>query len=130
MQPLTEYITESLNQGFVIIKPGFLEHEDEIREEMVKRGLFINSTCRKHLTLDEAKTLYSLHKDKDFYDDLCEYMSSGESIAFITRGQHTTKNTIKIKDMMRGKYGEGEMRNVMHSSDSLKNAVVETSVYF
>ena len=134
MISLYEYITESLNDKiFVIIKPGFLNLSDEILEKFTSNGYELYQMKTKKLLLSEAKELYSIHKEEDFYDDLCKYMSSDLSTAIIFKNSNSKnifEDTKKIKDSIREQYGESDMRNVIHSSDSLSHMINEQSIYF
>lgn len=134
MISLYEYITESLNDKiFVIIKPGFLNLSDKILEKFTLNGYELYQMKTKKLLLSEAKELYSIHKEEDFYDDLCKYMSSDLSTAIIFKNSNSKnifEDTKKIKDSIREQYGESDMRNVIHSSDSLSHMINEQSIYF
>lgn len=134
MISLHEYITESLNDKiFVIIKPGFLNLSDKILEKFTSNGYELHQMKTKKLLLSEAKELYSIHKEEDFYEDLCKYMSSDLSTAIIFKNSNSKnifEDTKKIKDSIRKQYGESDMRNVIHSSDSLSHMIDEQSIYF
>jgi nucleoside diphosphate kinase len=84
------------------------------------------------LLYDEAKSLYLVHKDEDFYEDLCKYMSSDLSTALILykKSDNIFKDFEKLKDKIREEYGESDMRNVIHSSDSYKSFTHESQIYF
>ena len=134
MISLYEYITESLNDKiFVIIKPGFLNLSDKILEKFTSNGYELYQMKTKKLLLSEAKELYSIHKEEDFYEDLCKYMSSDLSTAIIFKNSNSKnifEDTKKIKDSIREQCGESDMRNVIHSSDSLSHMINEQSIYF
>ena len=118
---------------FIIIKPGFERISDLIINRIKEDGWNISRTCAKRLLPVEAKKLYSIHKDEDWYDDLCKYMSSGPSIAILwsrkKKDSDPFKDMEKIKDELREKYGESDMRNVMHSSDSEEHQNNEMHIY-
>lgn len=139
MKPLTTHLYEAVKDPariFIIIKPGFFKHSKEILEEFTKEGWKIERSTTKQLLLSEAKTLYKIHKDKEWYKPLCEYMSSEPTTAFILRNDDLVMQpkvfeyTDAIKDRIREKYGESDMRNVMHSSDSIQHMQQERVVYF
>ena len=123
-------------EAFIIIKPGFLNLSEEILDMFKEGGFEIKKTKPKLLTETEAKTLYDMHKKEDFFDALVKYMSEGESIGVILHPTHamTNENLFKaidkIKDEVRDKWSESDMRNVMHSSDSLENMKNEAAIYF
>ena len=75
--------TKNTKSIFVIIKPGFLPLCSKILQIFEEKGWNISQLRTKQLLLSEARALYSIHKKEDFYDDLCKYMSSGLTMAFI-----------------------------------------------
>lgn len=89
---------------------------------------------RKNLTYKDAQKLYEIHKDKSFYEDLCKYMSSGDSIGYTLRYDGNSKNIIKLSDEIkkdiRKSFGKDDMRNTLHSSDDIDNVKRESLIYF
>lgn len=149
MITLLESVQQSINQLglidknkawiFVIIKPGFEKYTQDVIEEFESdndhKPWKLAATKTKVLLDSEAKRLYSIHKKEDFYTPLCKYMSSGPTTAliFVREGKPTKsmfKETGAIKDKIREKYGESDMRNVIHSSDSLDHMLKESAIYF
>lgn len=127
------HVNPNYKSIFVVVKPGFLKLTDEIIKFYKKRGWNIEKTTIKQLTIDEAKELYKVHSKEDFYDDLCNYMSSDLSRAFIfykTSKSDQFKEATTLKDEVRKTWGESDMRNVVHSSDSQENMDHEYAVYF
>lgn len=130
MKSLVEFITESQNKReFMIIKPEFLQYRNEIIEFLKQHNIIPIQELRKTLTLSEAKKLYKPHSKEDFYDDLCKYMSSGDSIGFILCN-FGNNDLLELKDEIRDKYGIDEMHNAIHSSDSGLNVHRESKIYF
>lgn len=143
MQSLAKYITEHLStpencKAFIIIKPGFLQYKDEIFDYINKKG-FIMVDHTEPFTLSDAqvKKLYGCHSKEDWYDDLCKYMVSGDIIAaeyLFDYDKYPGTNTISlmkdIKHHFRDKYGKSEMKNCMHSSDSLEHVQKEGKIIF
>lgn len=136
MKNLSNYISESIKSTkkiFVVIKPGFLDKTSDILNIYKEEGWKLEFTTIKKLLLSEAKELYKVHKKEKFYKDLCEYMSSGTTRALIFSKQ-TDKDEFeeatKIKNRIRDEWGESDMRNVIHSSDSKENMEYETGIYF
>ena len=136
MRNLSEYLLEQENdiKAFTIIKPGFLKYKDEINEYIKEKGFIMKDESNPmRLTDMQAKELYKPHKGKDFYNDLCKYMISDDCYAATWQYDHSD-NPIdamdKIKDHFRNKYGKDEMKNCMHSSDSLNNVKRESKIIF
>lgn len=116
----------------VVIKPGFENLLNTLCDLFKQNGYKIIKTKTKQLLLQEAESLYKVHEKEDFYEDLCKYMSSGLSTAMILykKSDNIFKDFEKLKDKIREEYGESDMRNVIHSSDSYKNFTHESQVYF
>lgn len=136
MKDLKEFLLESTETDkkiFVVIKPGFLDKTSDILDIYKDEGWKLKFTTIKQLMPAEAKRLYAIHKKKDFYKPLCEYMSSDITRAFIFTKETNDdefKEASRIKDEIREKWGESDMRNVVHSSDSKVNFEKEASIYF
>lgn len=136
MRNLKDYLLEGVSQEkkiLVVIKPGFLDKATDILNIYKEKGWELKFSTLKKLLLSEAKELYKVHKKEKFYKDLCEYMSSEVTRAMIFT-KATNKNEFKeattIKDEIRDKWGESDMRNVVHSSDSKENFEHESGIYF
>ena len=120
------------NHVLVVVKPGFESLLETICSLFKTNGYQIVKTKTKRLTMQEAKELYKVHKQEDFYDDLCKYMSSGLTTAFIVKKKSNNifDEFAKLKDKIREEYGESDMRNAIHSSDSYKSFTHESQIYF
>lgn len=141
MKSIKTYLTEEVERGkdariFIVIKPGFLKYSQQILQAFFDEDWEIEKQTSKQLLLKEAQKLYSIHKKEDWYKPLCEYMSSEKTTAFILVNHNMKmsktvfEHTGKIKDELREKYGESDMRNVIHSSDSLEHMKQEQAIYF
>ena len=83
MKKFSTFILEADNielNGFCILKPEFLEHEEDFLALLKNNGWKIVQKKKLLLTKEQSSNLYSPHKDKDFYKDLCDYMSSNECL--------------------------------------------------
>lgn len=119
---------------FIIVKPGFLTLAPTIVKMFEDEGFMLYQTKTKKLLQNESMRLYYIHKDEDWYPSLCKYMSSDISMGmtFLYNGsdEKAIEKTLKLKDKIRGKWSESDMRNVMHSSDAFDNMKKESSIYF
>lgn len=134
---LREFINEQLNidtKEFIVIKPGFEKLAGTIIELFKNNGFEIVQMRPHLLTLQEAKGLYRAHKKEEFYKKLCEYMSSGISIGIIferkRRRRGLSKSAKTLKKEIRNKYGESDLRNVIHSADTVEDMMRESTYYF
>lgn len=133
MKNLKIYLTDpKKDEVFVIIKPGFLKKSAEIMKMIKEEGFELVKTKTKFLTLDEAKKLYLIHKDEEWYKPLCDYMSSDLTLGLLFKSddREPLKKMAEVKDKVREKFGESDMRNVMHSSDSYEHMLDEQCIYF
>jgi len=129
---LCEANDDSKLNGFVILKPEFLDHEEDFYTLLKNNGWDIIQKVKRTLSKEEAEELYKRHKEKPFYNDLCKYMSSGDCICCICHKdcKDPIKDMDAIKDKVRKIWGKDKMRNGMHSSDSLDNVNRESKLIF
>lgn len=136
MKELEQYLIESINtdeniNAFSILKPGFLQYEDKWFSLLENNNWLIENIKKLTMTRKQAKELYKFNADKDFYNDLVDYMCSGKVIVITAYKdcENPIKEMDKLKDKFRKKYGKDEMRNGMHSSDSLTNVKREAKIF-
>lgn len=129
---MNKLVTLNNYNSFIIIKPGFLDFYEEIIQKYVSEGFRPLRILKKILTYEEASRIYSVHKNEDFYEELVKYMSSGMSIGivFYKQSKTPTADTRRIKNYFRDEYSKSNMKNVLHSSDNLKNMMRESFIYF
>lgn len=92
------------------------------------------------LSNDKAQKFYAIHKDKDFYSDLCEFMTSGPIVAVLLEKDNAIDDFRKLigktnpddaeKGSIRQLYGLSLRQNAVHGSDSIENASYEASLFF
>lgn len=135
MKKFSTFILEADNielNGFCILKPEFLDHTDDFIALLKNNDWKIIQKKKLLLNKEQAKDLYSPHKDKDFYKDLCDYMSSGECLCCSCHKDcdNPIEDMKKLKDKVRENWGKDEMKNGMHSSDSIENVNRESKICF
>lgn len=145
MQTIYEFLDKDVRYRpsvFIIIKPGFLDRSEAILNRFRQDGWEIKKIRTLRLLLSQAKELYKMHKEEKWYNDLCNYMSSGPSTGIIIQKEYPRqgspdavrtrafKEVAEIKDELRKKWGESDMRNVLHSSDSYARFQKEAGIYF
>jgi len=105
-----------------------------------KNGLKIRAMKMLHLSLEQARAFYAVHKERPFFDSLTQFMSSGPIVAMILEGE----NAIQVnRDLMGAtdyrKAAPGTIRadfakeieaNIVHGSDSPENAALEIAFFF
>ncbi len=125
-----------------IIKPDGVEKGliGEIIKRFEDEGIKIRAMKMIHLSKEEAKRFYIVHKDKPFYDSLTDYMSSGPIVAMVLEGENVIERNREIMGAtdpkkaapgtIRNLYGENIERNVIHGSDSPESAEREIKFFF
>jgi nucleoside-diphosphate kinase len=129
-------------QTLSIIKPDAVERnlQDEIKNEFNKNGFVISKEKKIHISKQEAEQFYKVHETKSFYNDLCEYLSSGPIIVMSLQKKNAVLDNRKLmgatnpkeaeKGTLREKYGISIDKNSVHGSDSVENAKIEINFFF
>ena len=129
-------------QTLSIIKPDAVERNliDEIKSFFIKNDLEIKESKKIHISRDEAAEFYKVHQSKPFYNDLCNYLSSGPIVVMSLQKENAVLENRKLmgatnpKDAeegtLRKKYGISIDKNSVHGSDSIENAKIELDFFF
>ena len=132
----------NLEQTLSIIKPDAVERNlsEEIKNEFKKNGFNILKEKKVHLTKTDTEKFYEVHQSKPFYNDLCEYLSSGPIVTMILEKNNAVIDNRKLmgatnpknaeEGTLRKKYGISIDKNSVHGSDSLENAKIEINFFF
>tara|TARA_B100000123_G_scaffold91226_1_gene66279 strand:- start:408 stop:818 length:411 start_codon:yes stop_codon:yes gene_type:complete len=132
----------NVEQTLSIIKPDAVERnlENEIKEIFKSKGFKIVKDKKIQIEKAEAEKFYKVHETKPFYNDLCEYLSSGPIVVMIlekvnavigNRDLMGATNPEDAKDgTIRKKYGISIDKNSVHGSDSIENAKIEIEFFF
>ena len=132
----------NLEQTLSIIKPDAIERnlEKEIKNQFVHKGFKIVKEKKIMLEKSEAEEIYKVHKTKPFYNDLCEYLSSGPIVVMILEKENAIRENRSLmgatnpkeadEGTLRKKYGISIDKNSVHGSDSIENAKIEINFFF
>jgi len=132
----------NIEQTLSIIKPDAVERnlEGEIKEMFKSNGFQILKEKKIQIDKAEAEKFYKVHETKPFYNDLCEYLSSGPIVVMILQKENAVKGNRELmgatnpKDAEEGtirkKYGVSIDKNSVHGSDSVDNAKIEIDFFF
>ena len=135
-------MSDDVEQTLSIIKPDAVERDlqGKIKEEFVKTGFAIIKEKKIHITKTEAEEFYKVHQTKPFYNDLCEYLSSGPIFVIILEKFNAILDYRKLmgatdpkkadEGTIRKKYGISIDKNSVHGSDSSENAQKEIQFFF
>ena len=131
-----------VEQTLSIIKPDAVERnlESKIKTIFEKNNLKILKSKKVKISKEEASEFYKIHTTKSFYNDLCNYLSSGPIVAMILEGENAiSKNRqlmgatdpSKAEDgTLRKMYGLSIDKNSVHGSDSVENGKIEIDFFF
>ena len=132
----------NIEQTLSIIKPDAMERslDGEIKSMFEKNGFKIAKEKKIQLTKNEAEQFYKVHETKPFYNDLCEYLSSGPIMVMILEKENAVLDNRELmgatnpKDAKEGtirkKFGISIDKNSVHGSDSVENAKIEIDFFF
>ncbi|MDR3151505.1 MAG: nucleoside-diphosphate kinase [Holosporaceae bacterium] len=132
----------SLQRTFSIIKPDAVERNLTgcINARFEQGGLQIIAQKMLNLTKAQAERFYEVHRDRAFYDSLCEYMSSGPVVAQVLFGENAVSKNREIMGAtnpanaeigtIRRDFGQSIEHNAVHGSDSSENAEIEIAFFF
>ena len=132
----------NIEQTLSIIKPDAVERnlEGEIQQMFKNKGFQILKEKKIQIEKSEAEKFYKVHETKPFYNDLCEYLSSGPIVVMVLQKENAVKGNRELmgatnpKDAddgtIRKKYGISIDKNSVHGSDSVDNAKTEIDFFF
>ena len=132
----------NIQKTLSIIKPDAVERNltEEIKSIFKKNGFEITNEKKIKISKEEAEKFYIVHQTKPFYEELCNYLSSGPITVIILEGDNAIKENrrimgatdpIKAEDgTIRKKYGISIDKNSVHGSDSIENAKKEIEFFF
>ena len=131
-----------MEQTLSIIKPDAVERGlvEEIKNIFIKNNLKIVNEKKLHINKDEAAEFYKVRQSNPFYEQLCNYLSSGPIFVMVLEGENAILENRKImgatnpKDAIEGTirklYGISIDKNSVHGSDSVENAKKEIKFFF
>ncbi len=125
-----------------IIKPDAIKKKaaGKIIQRIEEEGFEISGLKMLHLSKEEAKEFYVVHKEKPFYESLTDFMSSGKIIVMILEKENAiagwrevmgvTDPALAAPGTIRHQFGFSIERNVVHGSDSLATAEWEINYFY
>jgi len=130
------------NKTFTMIKPDAVQngHIGAILDDIIKGGFKIEALKYTRLSKETAGAFYAVHKERPFYNDLVEFMSSGPIVAAILEKDNAVEDFRKLigatdpakaeAGTIRNKYAKSIDANAIHGSDSDENAEIEGNFFF
>ncbi len=130
------------NRTFTMIKPDATSkgHTGAVFDQIIKASFTIKAMKWTKLTTEKAGEFYEVHKERPFYGELTQFMSSGNIVAAILEKENAVAEFRKLigatnpaqaeEGTIRKKYAASIGENAVHGSDSDENAEIEGSFFF
>ena len=137
-----EYTIVAIERTISIIKPDAIGKDviGEIYSRFEKGGLKIVAAKMKHLSKADAEGFYAVHKERPFFGDLVEFMTSGPVMIQVLEGENAVSKNRELMGAtnpseadagtIRADFAQSIDENAVHGSDSLENAQIETDYFF
>ena len=132
----------ALERTFSIIKPDATRRNltGKINAKFEEAGLRIIAQKRIHMTKDQAGVFYGVHKERPFYGELCDFMSSAPVVVQVLEGENAITKNREIMGAtnpadaapgtIRAEFAESVGENSVHGSDAPETAAVEIAYFF
>ena len=131
-----------MNRTFTMIKPDATSkgYTGAILDQIIKAGFSIKAMKWTKLTVEQAGQFYEVHKERPFYGELVDFMSSGPIIAAILEKDNAVSDFRKLigatnpaqaeEGTIRKNFAASMGENAVHGSDSDENAQIEGNFFF
>jgi len=131
-----------MERTLAIVKPDAVErgHSGEILKRIEAQGLKISALKKLHLARAQAERFYEVHKQRPFYQSLCEYMTSGPVVIAVLSGEQAitrwralmgaTDPAKAAPGTIRKDLGLDVQSNAVHGSDAPETAAREIAFFF
>ena len=131
-----------MERTLCIIKPDAVNKniQGNIIQRILDAGFNIIGMKMIHLTKDQTKKFYEVHKERPFYNDLVDFMTSGPCIPIALQKENAVEEYRKLigatdpaeadEGTIRNLYAESKSYNAVHGSDSVENGIIEVSFFF
>ena len=125
-----------------MIKPDAVKKNlvGQIITKFTEAGFKIKAMKMTRLTKESAQGFYEVHKERPFYNDLVEFMSSGPVVALALEKENAVADYRKLigatdpaeaeEGTVRKLYADSKSENAVHGSDSDENAAIEIAHFF
>ena len=132
----------AIERTFSIIKPDATARNltGAINDVIERAGLRIVAQKRTRISREQAETFYAVHRERPFFRELVDFMTSGPVIVQVLEGENAIA---KYREVMgatdpakadagtiRKDFGESIEQNAIHGSDSDENANIEIGFFF
>ena len=130
------------NRTFTMIKPDATSksYTGAILDQIIKAGFAVKAMKWTRLTTEQAGEFYAVHKERPFYGELVEFMSSGNIVAAILEKENAVADFRTLigatnpaqaeEGTIRKNFAASVGENAVHGSDSDENAAIEGNFFF
>ena len=130
------------NKTFTMIKPDATSkgYTGAILDQIIKAGFSVKAMKWIHLSPAQAGTFYEVHKERPFYQELVDFMSSGPIVAAILEKENAVADFRTLigatnpaqaeEGTIRKNFAASMGENAVHGSDSDENAKIESDFMF
>lgn len=131
-----------LEKTLSIVKPDGVRKNviGEVLSRFEKKGIRIAALKMIHMTKEQAEGFYYVHKERPFFSDLTDFMSSGPCVVMMLKGDNAIKTVRETmgatnpsdaaEGTIRKEFADNVEQNIVHGSDSPESAEYEINYFF
>ncbi|WP_294347660.1 nucleoside-diphosphate kinase [Prosthecochloris sp.] len=131
-----------MERTLTILKPDCVRKQliGAVIDKIERAGFRIVAMKKTKLTTETAGAFYAVHRERPFYGELVEFMSSGPCVPMILEKENAVEDFRKLigatdpaeatEGTIRKLYADSKGENIVHGSDSDENAGIESSFFF
>ena len=132
----------AVTRTFSIIKPDATRRNltGAVTKMLEEVGLRVVASKRIQMTREQAEGFYAVHKERPFFGELCDFMTSGPVVIQVLEGDDAVKRNREVmgatnpadatEGTIRKTFAESIEANTVHGSDSDENAAIEIDYFF
>jgi nucleoside-diphosphate kinase len=132
----------AIERTLAILKPDCVRKnlQGAVLKQIQDAGFKVLATKMTRLTMDTAGGFYAVHRERPFYGELCEFMSSGACMPIALEKENAIADFRKLigatnpaqaeEGTVRRLYADSVGENIVHGSDSVENGQIEIAYFF
>ena len=130
------------NRTLAILKPDCVRRNliGEVLSRIENAGFKIRALEMQQLSQKRAEGFYAVHRERPFFGDLIDFMTSGPCVPMLLEKENAVENFRKLigatdpeqahEGTIRKEFADSKAENVVHGSDSPENALIEITYFF
>ncbi len=131
-----------MERTLAILKPDCVRKGlvGEVIRRIQEAGFVLRALRMQQLTRQEAEGFYAVHKERPFFDELTAFMSSGPCVPMVLEKENAVEDFRALigatdpaeaeEGTIRRAFADNKGQNIVHGSDSVANATLETGYFF